>query len=169
MARGTFDSDTNTGSALVHGVLGGVVAGIVFALSEMVMAMLMGMSALVPLQMIGAIALGPGVLPPTEATPTTVFVALVVHMMLSAIYGAVLALAALVIPALRSSIGVLTAVGAVYGLAIWLVNFYVVAPFVFPWFVMASPLVQFIAHVFFFGAVLGSYLGIQLARRRATV
>ena len=70
----------------------------------------------------------------------------------------------LAVPALRSSIGVLTTVGVAYGLVLWLVNFYVIAPAAFPWFGMANPVVQFIAHVFFFGAVLGYYLGNRFAQ-----
>jgi hypothetical protein len=48
--------------------------------------------------------------------------------------------------------------GSVFGLALWLVNFYVIAPTAFPWFLQASPAVQFIAHTFFFGSVLGWFL-----------
>lgn len=49
-------------------------------------------------------------------------------------------------------------VASIFGLALWLINFYVIAPFAFPWFLQSSPLVQFVGHTFFFGSVLGYYL-----------
>ncbi len=54
---------------------------------------------------------------------------------------------------------------AIDGLLLWLVNFYVIAPVAFPWFGMADPVVQFIAHAFFFGTAPGSLLTWRLARR----
>lgn len=168
MARVTREPTVETGTAVKYGIIGGIIAGALFAISEMVMAALMGMPAWVPLQMIGAIVLGPGVLPPSAPTISTVLVGMIVHFILSAIYGVVLALIALAIPALRSSVGLMTIVGMVYGLVLWLVNFYVIAPVLFPWFAEASPVVQFVAHVFFFGAVLGYYLGDRLARPEVT-
>jgi hypothetical protein len=41
---------------------------------------------------------------------------------------------------------------------LWIVNFYVIAPIAFPWFLQANPLLQFIGHTFFFGSVLGYYV-----------
>ncbi len=52
-------------------------------------------------------------------------------------------------------------------LLLWLVNFYVVAPVLFPWFLMANPVVQFLAHTFFFGTVLGLSLGARLETRNS--
>jgi len=53
---------------------------------------------------------------------------------------------------------VLVASAALYGLALWLVNFYVVAPVAFEWFQDADTLVQFVAHTFLFGTLLGALL-----------
>ncbi len=150
-------------SAVKWGIIGGIIAGIIFAVSEMVMAVLLGMPAVAPLQMIGAIALGPGVLPPAAPTASTLLAGVIVHMVLSATYGAVLGLIALGLPVLRSSVGVLMGIGLVWGLVLWLVNFYLIAPVAFPWFGMANPVVQFIAHVFFFGGALGYVFSIKLA------
>lgn len=169
MSNGTNQRNIDIGTAVKYGIYGGLIAGVIFAIFEMAAAAVMGMSALAPLQMIGAIALGPEVLPPAEATVATVIVAMGVHLLLSAIYGVVLALVVMVLPALRASLLVLVAVGALYGFALWLVNFYAIAPFAFPWFAMADPAVQFIAHTVFFGAALGYYLGTQIARRPATI
>jgi len=164
MAEVKRATSTDVAPAIECGIIGGIIAGVIFAMSEMVMAVLLGTPAVAPLQMIGAIALGPGVLPPAAPTASTLLAGVVVHMILSAIYGVVLALIALAIPVLRSSVRVLTGIGMVWGLVLWLVNFYLIAPVAFPWFGMANPVVQFIAHVFFFGAVLGYVLGTKLAR-----
>lgn len=60
------------------------------------------------------------------------------------------------------------AAGAVFGLLLWVVNFYLISPLAFPWFAMASPLVQFLAHTFFFGAVLGALFAlISIGGRRS--
>lgn len=80
------------------------------------------------------------------------------HLALSALYGAVFGGLVALVAALRSSVGVLVLAGSLYGLALWLVNFYVIAPVAFAWFQDANAAVQFVAHVFFFGALLGGIL-----------
>jgi len=52
------------------------------------------------------------------------------------------------------------------GLGLWLVNFYVIAPIGgWTWFPEDTiPLRQFIAHTFFYGAVLGLYLNFAARR-----
>lgn len=149
--------------ALTQGAIGGIVAGVIFAAFEMMAsAAMMGPEAFfMPLRMIGAIVLGPAALEPTYNLWGAGFAGLIVHMVLAVIYGAVFAL---IFGGLRSP-AVDIAVGAAYGLALWLINFYVIAPAMFPWFTEANPMIQFIAHVVFFGAVLGWYM--WWARRRA--
>jgi hypothetical protein len=112
--------------------------------------------------MIGATILGQGALPMPQpldiGLATVVPVAMVVHFVLSAIYGAVFGAIASVIGVLRRSRGLLVVAASVFGLVLWLVNFYVVAPVLFPWFLMANPVVQFFAHTFFYGTALGLLL-----------
>ncbi len=74
------------------------------------------------------------------------------------IYGAVFGAFASTAGFLRNSRWALIGVATVFGFALWIVNFYVVAPILFPWFGMANPVVQFFAHTFFFGTVLGLVL-----------
>ncbi|GLQ54085.1 hypothetical protein [Devosia nitrariae] len=149
--------------ALTQGVIGGIIAGIVFAAFEMIAsAAMMGPEAFfMPLRMIGAIALGPAALEPTYNLLGVGLAGVIVHVVLAVIYGAVFAL---VFGGLRSP-AVDISVGGAYGLGLWLVNFYVIAPTMFPWFTEANPMIQFIAHTFFFGAVLGWYM--WSARHRA--
>jgi hypothetical protein len=149
--------------ALRQGAAGGIVAGLIFVAFELIVsAVMMGPEAFfMPLRMIGAIALGPAALEPSYSLWTVGLAGVVVHLVLAIIYGAVFAL---VFGGLRSA-SADVGIGAVYGFALWLINFYVIAPMAFPWFLEANPIVQFIAHTLFFGAVLGWYM--YWARGRA--
>lgn len=141
----------------------GIVAGIIFAMFEMIVAALMGMGFFAPLRMISAIVLGERALEPSYSLGAAIVVGLIVHMILSAIYGVIYGLIVSAWTLLQQRIW-LVAVATLYGLLLWLVNFYIIAPVAFPWFGMADPLVQFIAHTFFFGTVLGLLLAWRLAR-----
>jgi hypothetical protein len=140
----------------------GVAAGGVSLIFEMIAAGTMGQSAFDPLRMIAAVVLGEGKLPiqPTSGLAIVVPVALAVHYALSAIYGAVFGIAVAQIGALRRDRMVLVGAATVFGLLLWLVNFYAIAPIAFPWFSMADPVVQFMAHALF-----GTALGLSLAGR----
>lgn len=142
--------------AIRQGAVAGVAAGVVFAAFEMAMsAIMMGLPAIwTPLRMIGAIALGSQALDPGYPLVTAGLAGLAVHVVLAAVYGAVFAILA---GGLRSGPMIIAAASA-YGFALWLLNFYVVAPAVFGWFGDANPMVQFVAHTVFFGSVLGFYL-----------
>lgn len=139
--------------AIRQGAVAGVVAGVVFAAFEMVTsAIMMGLPAFwTPLRMIGAIALGSPALDTGYSLIAAGAAGLVVHVVLAAVYGAVFAAIA---GGLRSGPMIIGAASA-YGFALWLLNFYVIAPAAFPWFGDANPMVQFIAHTVFFGSVLG--------------
>jgi hypothetical protein len=141
---------------LQRGAIAGIVAGLVFAAFEMVVsAFMMGAGAFfMPLRMIGAIALGPETLEPSYSLLTASFAGVIVHMILSVIYGLIFGAIATVLGGPMAFVGI----GTVFGFALWLINFYLIAPFAFPWFQEANPIVQFIAHTFVFGTVLGYFL-----------
>jgi hypothetical protein len=71
------------------------------------------------------------------------------------------------VPQLRSNTLPLVAWASAAGFALWIVNFYVIAPIAgWNWFPDGTdPLVQFVAHTFFFGSALGIYLD-RFARSR---
>jgi hypothetical protein len=148
---------------LAAGAVFGLVAGVFFALFEMLAAWQMGDGFWMPLRMIGAILLGADALEPTYSLAGAAIVGSLLHMTLSALYGAVFAGITAVGGLLSRP--VLVAAATVYGLALWLVNFYVIASFAFEWFQDADPLVQFLAHTF----VYGSLLGLLLAAARPVV
>lgn len=142
--------------AVRQGALGGIVAGVVFAVFEMIAsaAMMGAEAAVMPLRMIGAIALGSAALDPTYPLASAVLAALAVHIVLAMIYGGAFGIVA---GGLRTGPAII-GFGTAYGIALWLLNFYIIAPAAFPWFGDADPVVQFVGHAFFFGSVLGFYL-----------
>jgi hypothetical protein len=149
---------------MLRGALMGIAAGGVFLIFEMILSAITGPSAsFAPFRMIAAVVLGAGSISaePTIGLPTVVPLALTIHYAFSAFYGAVFSTIAAAISALRKSRKALVVAASVYGLVLWLANFYVIAPALFPWFLIANPVVQFIAHTFF-GTDLGLILGIRL-------
>ncbi len=124
----------------------GVIAGLVFLVLEMLLvSLVMGESPWGPPRMMAAIVLGQGVLPPpADFAWRPALTAMVVHLPLSAAYG-------LLVGALVRRHGMAQAllVGLVFGLAIYAVNFYLIAPLAFPWFVQARNAVSVLGHALF--------------------
>ena len=169
--------------ALEHGVIGGVIAGLAFLVFETFLIPFRYLSPMVPVQMFASLVLGPGVLPPGFPTVLTTLVGILVVVGLSAIYGVILAVIATAVPALRTFPGIMIGTGIIYGLLLWFINFVIVAPALFPWFVtadpfsypfsfayvreFAQPVFQLVSHTVF-GLVLGYYLETRLGRTVAT-
>ena len=145
-----------------QGLIGGLIAGLIFAMFEMVVAALInGASAFfMPLRMIGAMVLGAEALDPGYSLITAGPAGVLVHVVLSALFGAVFGAVVAAVPAVARSTGALVAAAGLYGLLLWLVNFYVVAPAAgWDWFPNGTDeAVQVVAHVVCFGALLGFYL-----------
>jgi hypothetical protein len=145
---------------IAHGAVGGVLAGLVFAAFQVLAASVTGGPAhwLTPLRMIGAILMGGAVLDPGSPAVAPAAVGMLLHLALSALFGAAfgwVVRAWLTQPAAHL---VVTASG--YGVLLWLVNFHMIAPIAgWNWFpARSSPVVQLVAHVVFYGALLGLYL-----------
>jgi hypothetical protein len=147
-------SSGSLGRTLSVGVLAGVGAGISLALFVMVMNAILGDGFLDWLRYSAAIALGRSVL--SDSAPLTVLViGLILHLSLAGLYGATFAVAARYISFLRRDLLVAT---TLFGLGIWVLNFYVFSPWLFPWFDDSHYLVQFVAHTVFYGMPLGVIL-----------
>lgn len=148
------------GQLLRHGIVGGIIAGLVFAMADMILAVIvMGAPFYAPLQMIGAIVLGPQTMEPGYPLVQAAGVAMVLHMMLSAIYGLVFVYLLALGRQLDSSTAALLVYGSIFGTALWVANFLVIAPIAFPWFGMVNQFwLGFVAHTFFFGTVIGAYV-----------
>jgi uncharacterized membrane protein YagU involved in acid resistance len=148
-------------SALLRsGAVAGLVAGVVFLIVEMALVLTVGGGELWgPPRMMGAIALGEDVLPPPATFDAgIVAVGMIVHFALSAVLGVIFAFAA---GALKLSRGMMILAGAVFGLIVYVVNFYGFTE-LFPWFAMARNAITIFAHLVF-GGVIGWMLGGRMA------
>lgn len=146
----------------VSAVWAGIAAGVVFALVQMLLTWAaLGAGFWAPLQMIAAMLMGPDVLPPAEMTFTVFVVAGVIHMVFSIVYA--LAIAWIVH---AMTLGPALLIGSLFGLfPIYVVNFHVLAPYLFPWLTEAQHWVSWLNHVLFGLVAAGVY--ITLRDRRA--
>ena len=167
----TSNRRTDVGAWVRFGIVGGVIAGIFFALFEMIMAFVLdGSNAFfMPLRMIGGIGLGRQALDPNTSLLTAGGSGLVIHMILSMMYGVVVTAVLSLVPLFSSSRTAVLVSASVGGFVLWIVNFYVLAPvFGWTWFPNNTNVaVQFVAHTFFFGTVLGVVLERTYFRRSA--
>ncbi len=140
-------------------VWSGIGAGLIFLVLEMfLVSVFAGGSAWAPVRMIGAILMGREALPPPATFDFTVFLAaLLVHAVLAVVYGLILSLVIF-----RLGTGWAIVAGAIFGLLLYLVNFYWFTA-AFPWFAMARNGVSVFAHIVF--GVAAAWIYKELARR----
>lgn len=136
-------------------VLAGIIAGLAFLMLEMAMvAFIQGMSPWGPPRMMAAMVMGEGVLPPMEGPVTfdfgVVMVAVIVHMVITIVYGVVLGL---LISRLNLQLAGSVIIGTLFGLALYYINFYGFTS-MFPWFAMARGAISIFAHAMY-GLILG--------------
>lgn len=133
-------------------VWAGIIAGIVFLMMEMLLVMIfMGESPWAPPRMIAAMALGQDVLPPPADFDLVILMtAMGIHFPLTIVYGLI---AGWAVHRLNGASALL--IGGLLGLAIYLINFYLIAPAAFPWFVQAQNWISVVSHLVY-GLVLGS-------------
>ena len=131
----------------------GIAAGIIFMMLEMLLVQfLQPMSMWAPPRMIAAIGMGRDALPPPDTFDGVILmVAMMIHFPLSVVYALVLGWIVG-----RWNLGLASAVivGAVFGLVIYVVNFYGFTV-LFPWFADARGWIGILAHAMF-GTVLGA-------------
>ncbi len=157
-ARSTAPHDRIDPKAAIYS---GLIAGVAFMMMEMILLATMGESPWGPPRMMAAMVMGETVLPPPASFDLVVFmVAMIVHFLLSVVLAFPLAWA---ISRWHLSLGVALALGAVFGLLIYLVNFYPVTAILFPWFAMARNWITISSHIVF-GVVL-AWAYFTLARR----
>lgn len=152
IAAGHESSKASTGWRA--GLWAGLIAGLAFMMLEMGLVWLVqGESPWAPPHMIAAMALGDDVLPPPGTWApfdgTIMITAMIIHMALSAAFGV---LGAHLLRGAGMARGVV--LGAVFGIAIYVLTFYIIAPFAFPWFVMARNWISAFSHLMF-GIVFG--------------
>lgn len=141
-------------------VIGGCIAGAVFLVLELLAVGMAGQSPWGPPRMIAAIALGRGVLSQAATFDAGIMlVALIVHFVLSVIFAVILAV--IMAPfSFDSSVGMASLVGALFGVAVYLVNFYGMTE-LFPWFAQARGWISFMAHIVFGLVAADAYLRLE--------
>ena len=130
-------------------IIAGILAGVVFVLFNMWLASHYLGNANLPLQLSAAVVLGPSVLPPAVGLGGSVYAAgFIVHMLLA------IAFACLVAFCLHRW-GILVGIvgGALFGLALYAINYYSVAD-AFPWLSPLRGWIMALSHVIF-GAIAG--------------
>jgi hypothetical protein len=156
-------------SRSVHqGVGSGLLAGATFAAAQVIAAVTSGAPAVIAFRRSASVLLGPTALT-TTPTAIAVVVGLIAHAYLSTIYGLSYGVysSALSAPT-RQSAPRQAAIGALYGVVLWLVNLELFAHIVFPWLLAVSQPVQVFLHAVCFGLPLGlRYAAAERDARRA--
>lgn len=142
MAATTSRQQEQIAARLVRGAVGGILAGMVFAGVTMWFADSTGGKANMPLHMISTIVKGDKAM---AAGSTSVGLGLVVHLVLSALFGVLFALA---VPRLRTN-GTVALAGTLYGVLLYVVNFLILSPLVFTTFQNANQPFELFAHMVF--------------------
>lgn len=123
----------------------------------MMVASFIGQDWLLPLRLTGAIVSGDPQAATLYTEALTIPAGILIHLVLSAFFGALFGLAVAESPAFRSFQWLVFG-GAIFGLFIWLINYEIIAPLLFPWFSQANTALVVVAHTIFFGATLGLLL-----------
>ena len=143
-------------SRSVHqGVGSGLLAGATFAAAQVIAAITHGDPAVVAFRRSASVLLGPAALTTTPSA-IAVVVGLIAHAYLSTMYGLSYGVYSSALSATtRRSASRQAALGALYGVALWLVNLELFARIVFPWLLAVSQPVQVFLHAVCFGLPLG--------------
>jgi hypothetical protein len=150
-----------------------VLAGIGFAFVELVMMDLQGGHLVVArfLRRVAAMWIGPQALAPDFPFTGVAVVGMLIHFGLSALFGLIFTwLTESRIHELASTRAMLVLAAMGYGLLLWPLNVYLIAPFVgWEWFGQETePIVQAAAHLCY-GLLLGLYLDYRLGLRSARI
>ena len=157
----------NTGWIIKHGIIGGVIVAIVFAVAEMIATALTGGSLWMPFQAFASVPLGTP--PPKIPLSTAIPVGLIFHVIYTVGITVIFIFIWAKVSALRSSPTATVIAATVYGIIVWVVGILVLAPATGrPWFAEQPQVLPFIYHAFFFGTALGLYL-VWAARQPRTV
>jgi uncharacterized membrane protein YagU involved in acid resistance len=150
--------EVRTETPFLHGILGGIIAGFIFILAQMILNLAMGEPFFEPLRLVSRLVLGSQALDPAYSLVTAAITGLIAHLTLSAFYGIIFVYLLNLTRQLRASTGRIVVYGALYGLVLWAINFQVIAPLVFHRFTEISQFWNgFVAHTFFYGTILGAY------------
>ncbi len=138
-------------------VWAGLIAGTIFLLINMLLTSIYLGSPWVIVRLIASVLMGKGVLPPPATFDPAIFiVSLVVHIPLSILFSCLLAI---ILHRWGLFVGILG--GALFGLALYLINFYTFS-LVFPWFFPMRSWIMALSHIIFGALAGGIYEGLEV-------
>jgi hypothetical protein len=138
-----------------QGVGSGLLAGAMFATAQVVAAITTGDPAVIAFRRSASVLLGPAALT-TTPTAVAIVIGLIAHAYLATMYGLSYGVYNSVLSRpTRCSARRQAAIGALYGVALWLVNLELFARIVFPWLLAVSQPIQVFVHAVCFGLPLG--------------
>ena len=165
MARRYFRFTLSEGEmrhfSLRDGAVGGLIAGWVFAIAQMIAALATREPTNLPWRMAASLVLGREALR-MEWSLGLAFVAFAVHFSLSILFGMLWAAAARGWPSVRDSIGSHTALSSLFGVLVWLLNVQLVARGLFPWLMPYSSFTLMLLHALAYGLPLGLYVATRV-------
>ena len=142
-----FDARRKWHAAIYSGITAALVS---LAIETPLVWLLQGELPWAAARMTAAMLLGTGVLiPPDTFDFRLVMLALGIHIMLSVLYGLIFASVTRGMTIARAAV-----IGAAFGLLLFVVNLYGIAPILFPWFLELRGGITVFSHLVF-GAVLG--------------
>ena len=149
-SREEYAMSEETKRGIREGIGFGLVAGLIFAIVQMIAAAEAGMSALVPLRMAGSVLMGSEALDQTQEG--AVLAGIVVHAVLSAAFGFIYGIAnAKGTRRTQTDWGRQVGLGLAYGAVLWLFNIQIIARGFYPWFLEPNQFAQLVMHALFFG------------------
>jgi len=138
-------------------VWAGLISGIIFLLVNMLLTAVYLGSPWVIVRLIASVLMGKGVLPPPATFDPAIFiVSLIVHIPLSIGFSCLLAI---IFHRWGLVVGILG--GALFGLALYLINFYTFS-LVFPWFFPMRSWIMALSHIIFGALAGGIYEGLEV-------
>ena len=145
-APSTASPNRSAWSREAAGTVAGVAAGTAYIVAQVALTVLVqGGAAGEPIARIAAMLMGPDTAPPgSEFNFTVLGMALIIHLALSIAFGQLVS-AVVWHRALRPAL----LAGAATGLALYVLNFKLIAPAAFPWFVGSVPSVTVVDHALF--------------------
>jgi hypothetical protein len=137
----------------------GIISGLVFLVFNMLLTKVYVGSPWVSVRLVASIVMGTRALPPPAGFDAGIFVvALLVHFPLSIAFASLIA-------AILHRWGLLVGIlgGALFGLALYAINFYTLT-FLFPWFFPMRSWIMALSHIVFGACAGGIYEGLEVER-----
>lgn len=150
-------------TVVVHGALAGLLAGLALGVSSVVASLVLQGSALLPFEFAAAFIVGPSAFGSGLPAPTAILLGLAIHFSLSAVFGIVFVGALSLSYQLSARAWLLIIYGALFGFAVWEIDFLAGVPALFPFLAGRLDLSTqiwngIVSYVLIYGPILGLYV-----------